>query len=168
MSFTAKLAAHRSNRLSETFGPVNISSESRSKFKKTVTDESLVPLPYKTPSNNSNSNSYSSTKTLFFSLARVQIYENSCQTLDTTIDWQIRGLLADNTIVLSDRSFSFNDVRAFATALQSNLESLTLHSVGLTGRSVSVLCQGLQKCVRLTLLVKLHNQIIDLLLFVFF
>lgn len=102
-----------------------------------------------------NKTSYFQTKKLFsFPLARVQIYEYCCQALDITSDWQIRGLLPYDTIVLSDRSFSFNDFRAFSTAIESNLESLTLHSVGLTSRSISVLCQGLQKCVRLNLLVK--------------
>jgi len=89
-----------------------------------------------------------------FSLARVQIYENCCQALDITSDWQIRGLLPYDDIVLSDRSFSFNNFRAFATAIEANLESLTLHSVGLTSRSISVICQGLKKCIHLNLLVK--------------
>ena len=94
----------------------------------------------------------------FYLLARVQIYENSCQALDITSDWQIRGLLPYDNIVLSDRSFSFNDFRAFATAIEANLESLTLHSVGLTSRSIHVLCQALKKCVRLNLLVKLKQK----------
>ncbi len=89
-----------------------------------------------------------------YRLARVQIYENCCQALDITSDWQIRGLIPYDTIVLSDRSFSFNDFRAFATAIEVNLKNLTLHSVGLTSRSIYVLCQGLKKCTRLNLLVK--------------
>jgi hypothetical protein len=92
------------------------------------------------------------TKT-FSSIARVQIYEDSCRMLDITSDWQIRGLLPYDNIALIDRSFSFNDIRAFATAIEANLESLTLHSVSLTSRSVQVLCHGLNKCVHLNLLV---------------
>ena len=87
-------------------------------------------------------------------LARIQIYEECCQILDMTIDWQIRGLLPYDTIILSDRSFSFNGFRAFATAIDINLEHLTLNAVGLTSRSVHVLCQGLRKCSSLTLLVR--------------
>lgn len=71
-----------------------------------------------------------------------------------TSDWQIRGVLPHDNIVLSERSFSFNDFRAFATAIEANLESLTLHSVDLTSRSMVVLCEGLKKCVHLNLLVK--------------
>ncbi len=102
---------------------------------------------------------------MFFLLARVKTYENCCQALDITSDWQIRGLLLDDTIVLSDRSFSFNDFRAFATAIEINLKNLTLHSAGLTSRSIYVLCQGLKKCTRLNLLVK---KTIDHLLINFF
>lgn len=87
-------------------------------------------------------------------LARVEIYEECCRILDTTSDWQIRGLLPYDTIVLSDRPFSFNDFRAFATAIESNLKNLTLHAVGLTSRSIHVLCQGLRKCHSLNLLVR--------------
>ncbi len=74
--------------------------------------------------------------------------------LDITIDWQLRGLLSYDNIAIFNRSFCFNDIRAFATAIEANLESLTLHAVGLTSRSIAVLCQGLKKCVRLNLLVK--------------
>jgi hypothetical protein len=73
--------------------------------------------------------------------------------LDITIDWQLRALLFCNNITILNRSFSFNDIRAFATAIEGNLESLTLSSVGLTSRSINILCQGLNKCIRLTLLV---------------
>ncbi len=69
------------------------------------------------------------------------------------MDWQIRACLPYDTINIVDRSFSFNDFRAFATAIEANLESLTLHSVCLTSRSLHVLCQALKKCVRLNLLV---------------
>ena len=89
-----------------------------------------------------------------FFLARVQVYEESCRELDITSDWQIKTLLPYDTISIADRSFSFNTFRAFSTAIEANLESLTLHSVGLTSRSLEVLCQGLNKCVRLQLLVK--------------
>jgi hypothetical protein len=81
------------------------------------------------------------------------MYENSCHMLDVTIDWQLRGLLSYDNITILNRSFCFNDIRAFATAIEANLESLTLHSVGLTTRSIHVLCQGLNKCVHLNLLV---------------
>jgi hypothetical protein len=81
------------------------------------------------------------------------VYEDSCQMLDLTSDWQLRGLLPFDNITILNRSFCFNDIRAFSTALEANLESLTLSSVGLTTRSIDVLCQGLKKCVHLSLLV---------------
>jgi hypothetical protein len=141
--------------LNETFGQINVTYESQKKREKEINDETLVPLPYKILSNKSKDHIYSQTKPFVFSsLARVEIYENCCQTLDITSDWQIRGLLPYDNIVLSDRSFSFNNFRAFATAIEENLESLTLHCVGLTSRSISVLCQGLKKCIHLNLLVK--------------
>lgn len=87
-------------------------------------------------------------------LARLQVYESCCEALDITVDWQIRALLPYDTITIVDRSFSFNDFRAFFTAIEANLESLTLHSVGLSSRSIHVLCQALNKCVKLNLLVK--------------
>jgi len=83
----------------------------------------------------------------------VKIYEKACQFLDITVDWQIRVLLSYDVIALSDRSFSFNDFRAFATAIGPNLQELTLHSVNLTSRSLHVLCQALKQCHHLTLLV---------------
>lgn len=73
--------------------------------------------------------------------------------LDITSDWQIRALLLSDTITITNRPLSFNDIRAFATAIEANLENLTLSSVGLTTRSINVLCQGLNKCVNLSLLV---------------
>lgn len=73
--------------------------------------------------------------------------------LDSTIDWQLRALLSSDNITIVNRSFCFNDIRAFATAIEENLESLTLSSVGLTSRSINVLCQGLNKCIHLNLLV---------------
>ena len=84
----------------------------------------------------------------------MDIYEKACQLLDITSDWQIRILLSYDTITLSNRSFSFNDFRAFATAIGTNLQELTLQSVNLTSRSLLVLCQALQNCSQLTLLVK--------------
>lgn len=84
----------------------------------------------------------------------MQTYENSCHLLETTVDWQMHALLSCDDITLVNRSFSFNDMRAFATAIESNLQSLTLSDVGLTTRSISVLCQALKKCHSLALLVK--------------
>ncbi len=81
------------------------------------------------------------------------MYDNSCQMLHITSDWQIRALLPCDTITIMNRSLGFNDILAFATAIEANLESLTLSSVGLTTRSINVLCQGLNKCVHLNLLV---------------
>ena len=92
-------------------------------------------------------------------LAKLEIYENSCQALDIISDRQMRTLLASDNITIINRSFSFNAFRAFATAIEENLESLTLHSTGLTSRSVNVLCQGLNKCVHLNLLVKPNKEI---------
>ncbi len=89
-----------------------------------------------------------------FPIGRIRTYENSCQTLAITIDCQLRALLADDHITIYNRSFGFNDICAFATAIESNLESLTLSSVGLTARSINILCQGLKKCIHLSLLVK--------------
>jgi hypothetical protein len=86
-------------------------------------------------------------------IGRIRTYENSCQILDITIDWQLRAVLASDNITILNRSFSFNDIRAFATAIESNLESLTLSSIGLTSRSINILCQGLNKSVHLKLLV---------------
>jgi hypothetical protein len=73
--------------------------------------------------------------------------------LDQTVDWQLRGLLPYDNVTIVNRSLCFNDIRAFSTAIESNLESLTLSSVGLTSRSIEILCQGLRKCVHLHLLV---------------
>lgn len=101
-----------------------------------------------------------------FLLARIRIYEDCCQKLDIACDSQIRALLSCDTIVITDRSLSFNGFRAFATAIEANLENLTLHSVGLTSRSINVLCQALNKCVRLNLLVK-KNYLISLIGFSF-
>ena len=87
------------------------------------------------------------------SIGRIRTYENSCQMLDVTIDWQLRALLSSDNITIVNRSFCFNDIRAFSTAIETNLESLTLSSVGLTSRTINILCQGLNKCVHLNLLV---------------
>ena len=81
------------------------------------------------------------------------MYENSCQILDITIDRQLRALLSGDNITILNRSFGFNDIRAFATAIDANLESLTLSSVGLSSRSIDILCHRLTKCIRLNLLV---------------
>lgn len=86
-------------------------------------------------------------------VATIDTYEKSCHFLDTTVDWQLRASLASDHIAIMDRSFSFNDIRAFATAMEANLESLTLHAAGLTPRTMHVLCLGLNKCVHLSLLV---------------
>jgi len=88
-----------------------------------------------------------------FKIGRIHIYENSCQILDTIIDWQLRALLSSDHITIYNRSLCFNDIRAFSTSIEENLESLTLSSVGLTSRSIHILCQGLKKCVYLNLLV---------------
>ncbi|CAF0913728.1 unnamed protein product [Rotaria sp. Silwood1] len=143
LTFDEKLAAHRSNRLNQTFGQINVPYDSQSKVEKEISDETLVPLRCKISHNTT----------------RVQIYEKSCQTLDITSDWQIRDLLSYDNITIIDRSFSFNDFRAFATAIEANLESLTLNSVGLTSRSVHVLCQALNSCVHLNLLDLSNNKI---------
>lgn len=83
----------------------------------------------------------------------MRVYENSCKALDVMVDWQIRGFLPYDTITIVDRAFSFNDFRAFATAIESNLDSLTLREVNLTSAPLQVLCLALAKCVRLTFLV---------------
>ena len=63
LSFDDKLAAHRSNRLSETFGQVNTTYESQSNSEKEFENETLVQLQCKTPANASNNNSQSLTST---------------------------------------------------------------------------------------------------------
>ena len=84
---------------------------------------------------------------------RLDVYQRACELLDITADWQIRILLETDHIVLNDRSFSFNDIRALASAIDANLESFVLHSGGLDSRSIEMLCRGLKKCVHLNLLV---------------
>ena len=150
LTFDQKLTAHRANRLNQTFGQTNIPLQSYDDLK----NETLFPLQCQIPAENGQTIFIACVlyRSFLFHLARVHIYENSCKTLDITIDWQIRGFLPYDIINIADRSFSFNDFRAFATALQSNLESLTLHAVNLTSSSLCVLCQGLIKCVRLNLL----------------
>ena len=88
------------------------------------------------------------------SLDRVQIYEQSCRMLDITADRQLRDLLLTDQIVLIDQVLSFHEIRAFATAIGTNLQSLILNCVGLTSRSVHVLCLALNKCLQLNLLVR--------------
>jgi hypothetical protein len=81
------------------------------------------------------------------------MYENSCEILDITIDWQLCTLLSSDNITVLNRSFYFNDIRAFAIAIEGNLESLTLSSVSLTSCSIIILCQRLNRCVHLNWLV---------------
>ncbi|CAF1070731.1 unnamed protein product [Adineta ricciae] len=134
LSFDDKLAAHRSNRYQQTFGQKSFPY--RSRRESDSNNVTLLPIPSKT----------------LPSKGRVQVYENSCQLLDTTVDWQLRALLSYDDITIMNRSLSFNDIRAVSTAMEINLQSLTLSSAGLTSRSINVLCQGLAKCNRLTLL----------------
>ena len=44
--------------------------------------------------------------------------------LDLTVDWQLRGLLPYDNVTIVNRSLCFNDIRAFSTAIGSDLESL--------------------------------------------
>ncbi|CAF3582011.1 unnamed protein product [Rotaria socialis] len=141
------LAAHRSNRLNQTFGQINVPYEVQQELVKEDNDDTLITLRLKTPHDKRSIS------------ARVQIYEHCCQTLDTTADWQIRALLPSDVITIIDRSFSFNDIRALATAIEANLESLTLNTVGLTSRSAHLLCQALCKCINLNLLDLSGNKI---------
>ena len=90
--------------------------------------------------------------------AVVQRFDMSCHLLETVVDEQLKATLEDDHVSVISRSLCFNDIRAFATAIEANLESLTLHSVGLTARSVVVLCQGLKKCVHLQLLVTTRQE----------
>ncbi|CAF2968112.1 unnamed protein product [Rotaria sp. Silwood2] len=136
LSFDEKLRAHQSNRLNETFGQINYPFQFQSNKQIRTNNDTLVPIRCKSPYNN----------------GRIHIYENSCQMLDIAIDWQLRSLLLHDNIAVINRSFSFNEIRSFATAIEANLEGLTLSSVGLTARSIHVLCQGLKKCVHLNLL----------------
>ncbi|CAF0831718.1 unnamed protein product [Rotaria sordida] len=136
LSFDEKLTAHRNNRLNETFGQKNFPFQFQSNKQIRINNNTLVPLRCKIPYNN----------------RRIHIYENSCHMLDIAIDWQLRSLLFHDHITVLDRSFSLNEIRAFATAIEANLESLTLSSVGLTTRSIHILCQGLKKCIHLNLL----------------
>jgi hypothetical protein len=88
-----------------------------------------------------------------FIVERLRRYEKNCHMLDITMDWQLRALLACDNITIFNRSFSFNDIRAFTSAIETNLQSLTLSSVGLSSRSIDILCQRLIKCIHLNLLV---------------
>ncbi|CAF4023848.1 unnamed protein product [Rotaria magnacalcarata] len=144
LSSGERLAAHRSNRLNQTFGQINVPYEVQQKLVKEANDDTLIPIRLK--------NSHDKR-------TRVQIYEHCCQALDMTADWQIRALLPCDVITIIDRSFSFNDIRALATAIEVNLESLTLHTVGLTSRSTHLLCQALSKCINLNLLDLSGNKI---------
>lgn len=83
----------------------------------------------------------------------MRLYEKCCHLLDVTMDWELRSLLGHDNISVLNRSLNFNHIYAFSTAIQANLQSLILSSVGLTPRSISILCQGLKKCIHLNLLV---------------
>ena len=128
LSFDKKIAVHRTNRLPEIFGQPQ-------KAKRDV----RIPLRSESPRD---------TRT-----DRLRKYEKSCQMLDTTVDWQLRALLSGDNVTIFNRSFSFNDIRAFTSAIGTNLQSLTLSSVGLSSRSIEILCEGLTKCIHLNLLV---------------
>jgi len=65
LSFDEILAAHRSNRLNETFGQINISDEFQSKREKEINSETLLPLRYKPTLNPGNSRIYFSNKNSF-------------------------------------------------------------------------------------------------------
>jgi hypothetical protein len=86
-------------------------------------------------------------------LDNIEKYETSCRLLDVPIDRQLRALVSNVCITIVDRSFGFNEMRAFATSIDMNLESLTLQAAGLTSRSIRVLCQRLKQCVHLHSLV---------------
>lgn len=134
ISFDNKIAAHRSNRLFQTFSQCDLPIDNAHPM--FIDDETLLPIPRKSRLNS------------------IEIYEKSCELLDLTSDWQIRDLITSDHIEIVDRSFSFNDFRAFATAIEPNLQSLTLRAVGLTPRTLNVICRGLSKCAHLKLLVK--------------
>jgi len=136
LSFERKAALHRINRLDDTFGQLNLPILSNKHFD--IEHEVLIPI---------ESDNFTNP---------IERYEYCCHRLDITMDWQIRALLAFNHMTIYNRAFSFNDLRAFSTAIGQNLESLTLSSAGLTIRTIDVLCQGLKKCVRLNLLVSLN------------
>jgi hypothetical protein len=125
------MSVHRINRLTETFGQIQL------KKKRDI----LIPLRCETPRNNA--------------VERLRRYEKNCQMLDITMDWQLRALLSGDHITIFNRSFSFNDIRAFTSAIETNLQSLTLSSVGLSSRSIEILCHGLIKCIHLNLLVNI-------------
>jgi hypothetical protein len=68
LTFIEKLTAHRSNRLNQTFGQINIPDEYQSQIIKEVNDETLVPLRCKRSSENGNNDPYSQNKKSYFSL----------------------------------------------------------------------------------------------------
>jgi hypothetical protein len=68
LTFVEKVAAHRSNRLNQTFGQINIPDEYQSQIIKEINDETLVPLRFKRSSENGNYNPYSQNKKSYFSL----------------------------------------------------------------------------------------------------
>lgn len=154
LSFEEKLTVHRTNRLTETFRRVDL----RDSVKNNI--ECLPPLRCQTPSNAGKSNSILSIqrKKILFLVERIRRYEKNCHLLDTTIDWQLRAVLSYDKITILNRSFSFNDIQAFTSAIEPNLQSLTLNSIGLSSRSLDLLCQGLKKSPHLHLLVNLQRR----------
>jgi hypothetical protein len=56
LSFDKKLIAHRSNRLNQTFGQINVPFQIESKKEIEADTNTLVPLRCKTPHNNGKSN----------------------------------------------------------------------------------------------------------------
>ncbi|CAF1632190.1 unnamed protein product, partial [Didymodactylos carnosus] len=147
LSFDHKLAAHHYNRIDQTFGQQNIPFSCGERSHSVENHDTVLPILYrcKTPQQN----------------ARSKTYENTCEMLDLSSDWQIRILLQYDNISISNRSFSFNDIRAFSSAIEANenLETLTLQSVGLTSRSTTILCKALQKCIHLVSLDISNNKI---------
>lgn len=101
---------------------------------------------------------------------RIRRYEKNCQMLDINVDWQLRAMLSYDNITILNRSFSFHDFQAFTNAMETNLRSLTLNSVGLTVYSWDLLCQGLSQCIhiyRLVTISKLEKEVmVDLLGFI--
>lgn len=79
--------------------------------------------------------------------------------LDINVDWQLRAMLSYDNITILNRSFSFHDIQAFTNAMETNLRSLTLNSVGLSSYSLNLLCQGLSQCNHLYSLVDIQWEI---------
>ena len=162
MSLDDKLAAHRSNRLHQTIGQCSLPIvHPHPMF---VDDETLVPFPPKPHFSNSLSLSLCTDRPGhrgLWHLGSIQTYKKSYELLDLTTDCQLRSLFGDDHIDIADRSFSFDDFRTFATAIEANLETLRLHAVSLNSRGMHVLSQGLPKYFHLTLLVKSIVKTVD-------